>query len=147
MWLNKKKMLYLHVIDQLIRLILFSFHLYRYKIFKGKNATLATFGVGLCSFDDTENCLVFVNLLDNAVLPVPTCLPDGTLVWPQCEYLRSCTNKHDLVTLHFNLHFPVERPSYEYVEQVWKFAIKIRWNHLNEGQFLFCWKFYRLVRI
>lgn len=59
------------------------FPLYRYSIFKDQNVTLATFGMGLCSFDDSDNCLVFVNLLDKAVLPVPTCMADGTLVWPK----------------------------------------------------------------
>lgn len=59
----------------------------RYNVFKGENATLATFGAGFCSFEDSENCVVYINLLDNAVLPIPTCLPDGTFVWPKSQYL------------------------------------------------------------
>ncbi|XP_062579219.1 uncharacterized protein LOC134241150, partial [Saccostrea cucullata] len=70
----------------------------RYNIFKGVNATLVTFGVGLCSFNDSENCLVFINLLDNAVLPVPTCLPDGSLLWPKLDFkklfLKEALYKH-----------------------------------------------------
>ena len=58
---------------------------FRYSIFKDQNVTLVTFGAGLCSVEETENCLVFVNLLDKAVLPVPTCMADGTLVWPKGE--------------------------------------------------------------
>eukprot|EP00105_Crassostrea_gigas_P038494 XP_019922642.1 PREDICTED: uncharacterized protein LOC105327901 [Crassostrea gigas] len=65
----------------------------RYSIFKDQNVTLATFGMGLCSFDDTDNCLVFVNLLDKAVLPVPTCMADGTLVWPKVDFKRLFTKE------------------------------------------------------
>ncbi|XP_062593831.1 uncharacterized protein LOC134255325, partial [Saccostrea cucullata] len=54
----------------------------RYKIFKGTNATLATFGVGLCSFNDAENCLVFINLLDNADIqsPKPDKMTHGQII-------------------------------------------------------------------
>lgn len=62
--------------------------MYRYSIFKDKNVTLATFGVGLCNFYDSSNCLVFENLLDKAVLPVPTCMADGTLVLPTGMYIQ-----------------------------------------------------------
>ena len=58
---------------------------FRYSIFKDQNVTLVTFGIGLCSKEETENCLVFVNLLDKAVMPVPTCMADGTMVWPKGE--------------------------------------------------------------
>lgn len=62
----------------------------RYRIFKDQNVTLVTIGIGLCSFDDSDSCIVFVNLLDKAVLPVPTCIADGTLVWPEgkCSWCK-----------------------------------------------------------
>lgn len=62
----------------------------RYSIIKGEEATLATFGVGFCSQEDMNDCILFVNLLDNAILPIPTCKPDGSIIWPECK------------TLHFN---------------------------------------------
>ena len=80
----------LEFIDNVVFPIIFFCHClfavcFRYSIFKDQNVTLVTFGAGLCSVEDTENCLVFVNLLDKAVLPVPTCMADGTLVWPKGE--------------------------------------------------------------
>lgn len=59
--------------------------LIRYSITKGEEATLATFGVGFCSQEDTKDCILFVNLLDNAILPIPTCRPDGSISWPECK--------------------------------------------------------------
>eukprot|EP00105_Crassostrea_gigas_P020720 XP_011439583.2 PREDICTED: uncharacterized protein LOC105336819 [Crassostrea gigas] len=67
----------------------------RYRIFKDQNITLVTIGIGLCSFDDSDSCIVFVNLLDKAVLPVPTCIADGTLVWPEVN-LKSLFRKEAL---------------------------------------------------
>lgn len=59
--------------------------LIRYSITKGEEATLATFGVGFCSQEDTKDCILFVNLLDNAILPIPTCGSDGSISWPECK--------------------------------------------------------------
>lgn len=60
----------------------------RYSIIKGEEATLATFGVGFCSQEDMNDCVLFVNLLDNAILPIPTCKPDGSIIWPECKTLH-----------------------------------------------------------
>lgn len=52
---------------------------------KGEEATLATLGVGFCSQEDTNDCILFVNLIDHAVLPIPNCRPDGSMFWPTCK--------------------------------------------------------------
>lgn len=83
--------------------IYFFLYFNRYNIFKGENATLATFGAGFCSFDDSEKCVIYINLLDNAVLPIPTCLPDGTFVWPKSQYQPKFVTKFDsffFLTVH-----------------------------------------------
>ncbi|CAG2189963.1 unnamed protein product [Mytilus edulis] len=58
------------------------------KIEKTDLETVATFGGGLCepgSYPDEENCLVVINLLDQAVLPLPICYPNGSYSWPDTE--------------------------------------------------------------
>lgn len=62
-----------------------SFCFNRYSIIKGEEATLATLGVGFCSQEDTNDCILFVNLIDHAVLPIPNCRPDGSMFWPTCK--------------------------------------------------------------
>ncbi|VDH91582.1 Hypothetical predicted protein [Mytilus galloprovincialis] len=59
------------------------------KIEKTDLETVATFGGGLCepgSYPDEENCLVTINLLDQAVLPLPICYPNGSYSWPDINW-------------------------------------------------------------
>lgn len=44
--------------------------------------------MGFCSQEDMSDCHLFVNLLDNAILPIPTCKPDGSIIWPERETLH-----------------------------------------------------------
>eukprot|EP00105_Crassostrea_gigas_P044415 XP_019928563.1 PREDICTED: uncharacterized protein LOC105342369 [Crassostrea gigas] len=60
----------------------------KYSIIKGEEATLATFGVGFCSHEDMNHCILFVNLLDNAILPIPTCKSDGSIIWPKLDFSK-----------------------------------------------------------
>ena len=55
----------------------------RYNIQKADIGLIASVGVGFCDKKDTENCVVYVSLLDNVVMPLPICKADGTLTWPQ----------------------------------------------------------------
>ena len=55
----------------------------RYNIQKTDIGLIASVGVGFCDKKDTENCVVYVSLLDNVVMPLPICKADGTLTWPQ----------------------------------------------------------------
>lgn len=61
--------------------IYFFFYFNRYNIFKGENVILVIFGVGFCSFDDFEKCVIYINLLDNVVLFIFICFLDGIFVW------------------------------------------------------------------
>ncbi|CAG2209692.1 unnamed protein product [Mytilus edulis] len=59
------------------------------KIEKTDLETVITFGGGLCdpgSYPDDENCLVTINLLDQAVLPLPICYPNGSYSWPDINW-------------------------------------------------------------
>ncbi|VDI24688.1 Hypothetical predicted protein, partial [Mytilus galloprovincialis] len=61
------------------------------KIEKTDLETVATFGGGLCepgSYPDEENCLVTINLLDQAVLPLPICYPNGSYSWPDISTIN-----------------------------------------------------------
>ena len=55
----------------------------RYNIQKTDIGLIASVGVGFCDKKDTENCVVYVSLLANVVMPLPICKADGTLTWPQ----------------------------------------------------------------
>lgn len=41
---------------------------------------MLTFGAGLCSIEDTDTCLVYENVIEDALFPLPTVLENGTLV-------------------------------------------------------------------
>ena len=43
---------------------------------------MLSFGAGVCSPEDTEKCLVFLYLLEDAVFPLPIVHPNGTIEWP-----------------------------------------------------------------
>ncbi|XP_021353372.1 uncharacterized protein LOC110450253 [Mizuhopecten yessoensis] len=58
----------------------------KYKIQKTDYETVADFGMGLCSMSDPTQCPLYFPLLDKAVLPLPTCYPNGTVVWPQVNF-------------------------------------------------------------
>ncbi|XP_052090897.1 uncharacterized protein LOC127727822 [Mytilus californianus] len=55
----------------------------KYDIQKTDTGLLASVVLGLCQREDTSNCLAEFSLLANAVLPLPICKSDGSIVWPQ----------------------------------------------------------------
>ncbi|XP_052071172.1 uncharacterized protein LOC127709610 [Mytilus californianus] len=57
--------------------------LIKYDIQKTDIGLIASVGVGFCDSSDTDNCVAFISLLANAVLPLPICKTDGTITWPQ----------------------------------------------------------------
>ena len=44
---------------------------------------MASIKLGLCESEDSSHCLAEFSLLANAVMPLPICKADGTIVWPQ----------------------------------------------------------------
>ncbi|KAK3612511.1 hypothetical protein CHS0354_024482 [Potamilus streckersoni] len=58
----------------------------RYQIVKKDSQMLATFGAGVCMANDISQCPVFFNLLEDALLPIPVCQADGTIVWPKVNW-------------------------------------------------------------
>ncbi|XP_064646638.1 uncharacterized protein LOC135499666 isoform X2 [Lineus longissimus] len=57
-----------------------------YKLEKTENVALISFNVGACSQDDHSSCFVDVPLLDEAVIPLPICRPDGSVQWPEVNW-------------------------------------------------------------
>ncbi|KAK3102203.1 hypothetical protein FSP39_009587 [Pinctada imbricata] len=57
-----------------------------YMIRKTTKGITVTFGAGFCNQDDYDSCIIFVNLLENALLPIPTCSSDGTVVLPKVNF-------------------------------------------------------------
>ncbi|XP_048250793.1 uncharacterized protein LOC124111176 [Haliotis rufescens] len=53
---------------------------------KDEFVSLITLGAGFCALDDSENCIAFFNILDEAPTPLPICLDDGTMRWPEIDY-------------------------------------------------------------
>ena len=41
---------------------------------------------GICSTIDEEECIVFVDILKDAVILLPVCHENGTIEWPNCTY-------------------------------------------------------------
>ena len=39
-----------------------------------------TFGAGLCSTEDLDNCIAVVNILEDAIFPLPKVLENGSIV-------------------------------------------------------------------
>ena len=61
-----------------------------------KNLTLlqVNMAAGICSTIDEEECIVFVDILKDAVILLPICLENGTIQWPDCKY-------HTLYTIFY----------------------------------------------
>ena len=78
--------------NKLSRVELIEILLYRYSIQKTEKGITATFGAGFCNIDDYDTCIIFVNLLEDALLPVPYCLPNGTIVMPNGKHILNGTN-------------------------------------------------------
>ncbi|VDI41391.1 Hypothetical predicted protein [Mytilus galloprovincialis] len=57
--------------------------LIKYDIQKTDIGLIASVGVAFCDGSDTDNCVAYISLLANAVLPIPICKSDGTISWPQ----------------------------------------------------------------
>ena len=73
----------------------------RYNIQKTDIGLIASVGVGFCDKKDTENCVVYVSLLANVVMPLPICKSDGTLTWPQGMLLLG----YDFFTMKWDFFF------------------------------------------
>ena len=58
----------------------------RFKIQFKERAIILTFGAGLCSIEDTDICLVYENVIEDAVFPLPTVLENATLVMPKGRF-------------------------------------------------------------
>ena len=54
----------------------------RYSLQLTESELVLSFGAGVCSPEDTEKCLVFLYLLEDAVFPLPIVHPNGTIEWP-----------------------------------------------------------------
>ena len=63
--------------------MIFIIFLRRYDIQKTDTVLVASIKLGLCESEDSSNCLAEFSLLANAVMPLPICKADGTIVWPQ----------------------------------------------------------------
>lgn len=42
-------------------------------------------GVGFCYQGDYKSCLIFINILENAMMAVPNIRPGGRVTWPTSE--------------------------------------------------------------
>ncbi|KAK3589057.1 hypothetical protein CHS0354_008707 [Potamilus streckersoni] len=60
--------------------------LIKYQIQKTEAEVVATVGAGVCKDSNTKDCPVFFNLLEDAVLPIPVCNPDGSVTWPKVDW-------------------------------------------------------------
>ncbi|KAK6174798.1 hypothetical protein SNE40_013376 [Patella caerulea] len=58
----------------------------RVKVEKTDTVALGTVGVGFCSQEDNTNCMPFMMLLDESILPLPICNADGSLTWPEVNW-------------------------------------------------------------
>lgn len=63
------------------------FYIYRLEIQKTDSEAFANVGLGFCDQSDTSNCVVYVDLLKDAILPLPICHPDGSFEWPKSRYI------------------------------------------------------------
>ena len=55
----------------------------RYSLQLTETELVLSFGAGVCSPEDTDICLVFLYILEDAVFPLPVVYPNGTIVWPE----------------------------------------------------------------
>ena len=55
----------------------------RYSLQLTETELVLSFGAGICSPEDTDICLVFLYILEDAVFPLPVVYPNGTIVWPE----------------------------------------------------------------
>jgi hypothetical protein len=71
---------------------LFTFNkYYRLEIQMTDSEAFATIGAGFCDQADTSNCVIYIDMLKDAILPLPICHPDGTFDWPKGLYkLNTC---------------------------------------------------------
>ncbi|ESO82597.1 hypothetical protein LOTGIDRAFT_236952 [Lottia gigantea] len=53
---------------------------------KTDSVALGTLGVTFCSIEDEDNCLPSLNILDETILPLPVCAPDGSFTWPDVNW-------------------------------------------------------------
>ena len=65
-----------------------------YRLGIQKTATLLYIdaGVGICSEVDNDDCVVFIDILKDAVILLPICHPDGTIEWPDSTF--NCSFEH-----------------------------------------------------
>ena len=61
---------------------IFTVFILRYSLQLTESELVLSFGAGVCSPEDTEKCLVFLYLLEDAVFPLPIVHPNGTIEWP-----------------------------------------------------------------
>ena len=59
---------------------------------KEDKGAVLSFQAKFCKSGDPGECLITIQVLDRAVMPVPVCGPDGTVYAPtgQCIYLCVC---------------------------------------------------------
>lgn len=55
----------------------------RLEIQKTDSEAFANVGFGFCDQSDTSNCVVYVDLLKDAILPLPICHLNGSFEWPK----------------------------------------------------------------
>ncbi|XP_076116682.1 uncharacterized protein LOC143084161 [Mytilus galloprovincialis] len=60
----------------------------RLEIQKTDSEAFANVGLGFCDQSDTSNCVVYVDLLKDAILPLPICHPDGSFEWPKIDWSK-----------------------------------------------------------
>ena len=61
--------------------------IYRYRFRFTEAAAVVTLGAGVCptDYEDIEDCLVFIYVLEDAPFQFPEVLPNGTLYFPPCK--------------------------------------------------------------